>query len=167
MAMKPEPPPILIAKPCTADWSAMTGDDRHRLCAQCNKHVHNLSSFAPRALRRFVEERDGTECIAYVLRDDGTMITASRWTSLAKFAAHVRFGFLWALALMLPSLFSGCAQRAAESRHGLSKGTPMPGSPMPPQHRQAHHAPDGQIVLGEPPAMRPQMDIGRVKVKHE
>jgi hypothetical protein len=161
--MKPEPPPILIAKPCTADWSAMTGDDQRRLCAQCNKHVHNLSAFAPRALRRFVEERDGTECIAYVLRDDGMMITASRWPGLAKFAARVRFGFLWALALMLPSLFSGCAQRAANSCNGLSKGMPKPGSPLPPQHRQAHHAPDGQIVLGEPPPVR----MGRVKVKHE
>jgi hypothetical protein len=141
----------------------MVGDDQRRLCAQCNKRVHNLSAFAPRALRRFVEDRDGTECIAYVLRDDGVMITASRWPGLAKFAARVRFGFLWALALLLPSLFSGCAQRAAELCNGLSKGMPKPGSPLPPQHRQAHHAPDGQIVLGEPPPVR----MGRVKVKHE
>ena len=26
---------IQIASPCTADWNAMTGDDRARFCGEC------------------------------------------------------------------------------------------------------------------------------------
>jgi hypothetical protein len=67
-------PPIRIAQPCTADWNAMSGDARRRLCAQCDKHVHNLSGMRPAELQRFIQQRNGTECIAYILRADGTMI---------------------------------------------------------------------------------------------
>ena len=145
----------------------MSGDDQSRLCAQCNKHVHNLSAFPPRALHRFIEERDGTECIAYIVREDGTMVTASRWPRLAKIAARVRLGGLWLLAFLLPSLFAGCAQRAANSYNGMMKGTPLPGKPAAPQHRTAHHAPDGNMVLGEAPNVKPTMSVGRVKISRE
>jgi hypothetical protein len=136
----------------------MTGDEQRRLCAQCNKHVHNLSALPPRKLQRFVEKRDGTECIAYVLRDDGTMVTAQRWPRLAKIAVRIRLGGLWLLAFLLPSLFAGCAQRAASSYNGMMKGTPLPGQPEAPQHRNAHRGPDGQMLLGEYPI------IGKQKV---
>jgi hypothetical protein len=143
----------------------MDGDEQRRLCAQCNKHVHNLSAFPPRQLQRFIEQRDGTECIAYVLRDDGTMVTASRWPRFARFTAKVRLGVLWLLALVLPSLFAGCAQRTTNSYNSLTKGTPLPGSPMPPQSRQAYQDPDGRIVLGEIPPKQPPTRVGRVKAK--
>jgi hypothetical protein len=147
--MKPQPPPILIPEPCTADWSAMTGDEQRRLCAQCNKHVHNLSALPPRKLQRFVEEHDGTKCIAYVLREDGTMVTAPSWPRLARFTTRVRLGSLWLLAFLLPSVFAGCAQRATNSYNGMMKGTPLPGKAPAPQHRNAYRKPDGQILLGE------------------
>ena len=34
---------IRVATPCSADWNAMTGDDRVRACGSCKKHVYNLS----------------------------------------------------------------------------------------------------------------------------
>jgi hypothetical protein len=34
---------IRVASPCSAKWEDMTGDDRARLCAQCDKHVFNVS----------------------------------------------------------------------------------------------------------------------------
>jgi len=165
--MKPQPPPILIPKPCSADWNAMTGDEQRRLCAQCNKHVHNLSALPPRELRQFVEKHDGTACIAYVLREDGNMLTAPRWPRLAAFTARVRLGCLWLLAFALPSIFAGCAQRATNSYNGLTKGTPLPGSPQPPQTRQAHRSDDGHMILGEIPPKQTSIRLGRVKVKPE
>lgn len=143
----------------------MTGDEQRRLCAQCNKHVHNLSALPPRKLQQFVEKHDGTACIAYALRDDGTMVTASRWPRLAELTARVRLGCLWLLAFALPSIFAGCAQRATNSYNGLTKGTPLPGKPQVPQTRQARQTDDGQMILGEIPPQQPPMRIGRVKMK--
>ena len=30
---------IRVATPCSADWNQMTGDERARLCGQCNRDV--------------------------------------------------------------------------------------------------------------------------------
>src|SRR5688500_12674831 len=37
---------IRVASPCSADWNAMTGDDRARHCGSCNKTVFNLSGMS-------------------------------------------------------------------------------------------------------------------------
>ncbi len=129
-------PPIPIAKPCTADWNQMNGDARRRLCAQCDKHVHNLSEYTPRELQTFVEKRDGTECIAYRIRQDGTIVTRTRWSWLHT----VRSRALWLLAVVLPSIFSGCAKSEPQRV--------MPGKPAP-FNRNAHHTDEGHITLGE------------------
>jgi hypothetical protein len=127
--MKRTPPPVPIAQPCSADWNPMTGDERRRLCAHCDKHVHNLSALNRTELHRFVEQRDGSECIAYVLREDGTMVSAPRWPRAAALLRRTRATVAWLLALILPSLFSGCAQRWSQTGSGLMKGTPLPGRP--------------------------------------
>ena len=118
----------------------MTGDERRRLCAHCDKHVHNLSALPPRDLQQFVENRDGTECIAYVLRPDGTMVTAPRWPRLHSAFYRVRAAAALLLAALLPSLFSGCAQRYTATG-GMTKGTPLPGKTRVTQET---------VVLGEP-----------------
>ncbi|MCB9679004.1 MAG: hypothetical protein H6737_28140 [Alphaproteobacteria bacterium] len=41
-----------IPKPCEVPWESMEGDDRRRLCAQCDKHVHDLSALTEREARR-------------------------------------------------------------------------------------------------------------------
>jgi hypothetical protein len=122
-------PPLAIAKPCQANWDEMTGDDRRRLCAQCNQHVHNLSALTPRELKRFVEERDGTECISYVFREDGTIVIASRWAWWWSWLRPLRRGMAWMLAVLLPSMFGGCASDRGRSRTG---GVVMAGTPPPP-----------------------------------
>ena len=35
---------VKVASPCSARWGHMIGDDRARFCAQCQKHVDNLSN---------------------------------------------------------------------------------------------------------------------------
>lgn len=128
----------------------MTGDERRRLCAHCDKHVHNLSALPPPELRHFVETRDGSECIAYILRPDGTMVSASRWPRLVAAFGKMRAAAGWLLAFVLPSLFAGCAQRWSSSG-GLMKGTPMPGRPATAIQRNAQLNRSGNFVLGEVP----------------
>jgi hypothetical protein len=43
-AKLPVLPNIRVATPCRADWNNMTGDERVRACAECNKNVYNLSN---------------------------------------------------------------------------------------------------------------------------
>ncbi len=52
---------VVIKTPCSEKWESMTGDDKVRLCAQCNLNVHNLSNMtdveAAEVLKRRKTER--------------------------------------------------------------------------------------------------------------
>ena len=37
---------VFIETPCSVSWDSMTGDDKVRLCSQCNLNVHNLSNMS-------------------------------------------------------------------------------------------------------------------------
>lgn len=148
--------PIPIAKPCSADWSEMTGDDRRRLCAQCNKHVHNLSALTPRLLRRFVERHDGTECIGYVVRENGDIVTAPRWPWLRRLLSpfrHFGRGVAWLITALLPSLFAGCFP-FPEKR---VQGAIMPPATPPPNSKTVRGTCNGQVIMGAiaPPPAKP------------
>lgn len=44
----PRPHELLhISEPCSVGWGSMSGDERARFCARCQKHVHNLSEVTP------------------------------------------------------------------------------------------------------------------------
>jgi hypothetical protein len=67
---------ISIASPCKASWDAMTGDDRTRMCAQCNKHVFNLSEMTNAEAEALIAEKAGRLCARYFQRADGTILLA-------------------------------------------------------------------------------------------
>jgi hypothetical protein len=67
---------IRIASPCTADWNAMTGDDRVRHCGACKKDVYNLSSMRRDEAEALIREKNGDLCARYYQRGDGTIILA-------------------------------------------------------------------------------------------
>jgi hypothetical protein len=135
----------------------MTGDDRRRLCAQCNKHVHNLSALTPRLLRRFVERHDGTECIGYVVRENGDIVTAPRWPWLGRLLSpfrHFGRGCASLLAILVPSLFAGCFP--FPEKRTLGAPQPPAGS-NPPKTKTVRGTCNGQIIMGEiaPPPAKP------------
>jgi len=70
---------IRVAAPCTADWSKMTGDARVRHCADCNKHVYNLSEMTRDEAQALLIEHSpsGKLCVRYYRRNDGTILTAN------------------------------------------------------------------------------------------
>ncbi|MBV9945792.1 MAG: hypothetical protein JOZ69_02985 [Myxococcales bacterium] len=68
---------VRIAAPCKADWDEMTGDDRVRHCAQCEKDVYDLSAMTRADAEAFLLEREGgAVCLRLYRRRDGTVLTA-------------------------------------------------------------------------------------------
>ena len=67
---------IRVASPCSARWADMSGDERARFCARCQKYVYNLSSLtAPQALA-LIQTKEGKLCARFYRRADGTILTA-------------------------------------------------------------------------------------------
>ena len=67
---------IRVASPCQARWADMTGDDRARFCAQCQKHVYNLSEMTAEDASDLIREKEGRLCVRFYQRADGTVLTA-------------------------------------------------------------------------------------------
>jgi hypothetical protein len=73
-ARLPVLPNIRVATPCSADWNAMTGDERVRACGACNKHVYNLSDMTRDEAEALILEKEGRLCVRYFQRKDGTSL---------------------------------------------------------------------------------------------
>lgn len=73
-AKLPVLPNIRVATPCTADWNKMTGDDRVRACADCNKNVYNLSELTREEAEALILEKERKLCVRYYQRKDGTIL---------------------------------------------------------------------------------------------
>src|SRR5574338_1522478 len=73
-ARLPVLPNIRVATPCTADWNKMTGDDRMRACADCNKNVYNISELTRDEAEALILAKEGRLCVRYYQRKDGTIL---------------------------------------------------------------------------------------------
>jgi hypothetical protein len=67
-------PNIRVASPCSADWNAMTGDDRVRACGDCNKNVYNISELTREEAEALIVAKEGRLCVRYFQRKDGTIL---------------------------------------------------------------------------------------------
>jgi len=79
MAAKIDPNEVLskvrVAKPCTADWREMVGDDRIRHCSLCARNVYNISEMSREEAAALIQGAEGRLCIRYYARPDGTMMS--------------------------------------------------------------------------------------------
>lgn len=66
---------IRVAAPCNADWDSMSGNERVRLCAQCNLNVYNLSEMSRVEADRLINQAEGRLCVRFYRRRDGSIIT--------------------------------------------------------------------------------------------
>ena len=73
-ARLPVLPNIRVASPCSADWNAMTGDERVRACGDCNKHVYNISELTREEAEALIIAKEGKLCVRYFQRKDGTIL---------------------------------------------------------------------------------------------
>src|SRR5262245_12351174 len=67
---------IRVASPCSARWADMSGDERARFCAQCQKHVYNLSDLTAQQAVAVIRSKEGKLCARFYRRADGTILTA-------------------------------------------------------------------------------------------
>lgn len=65
---------IRVATPCSADWAKMSGDERTRACAACNKNVYNISNMTRDEAQALIVEKEGKLCVRYYQRTDGTIL---------------------------------------------------------------------------------------------
>lgn len=86
-----------VAAPCRARWGDMTGDNRVRFCAQCNKHVYNLSEMSAEAAEELIRSKEGKLCVRFYRRRDGTMLTANCPVGQYRLGTRMR---VWATAVM-------------------------------------------------------------------
>jgi hypothetical protein len=139
-------PALKIVRPCSEDWNAMEGDERKRFCAQCGKHVFNLSAMTPREGQAFAEETQGRVCVAYVRSEEGKIISPNCIERLMlRFSGRLpRMAAM--ISLLLPAALASCADRKAVSQT-ITSGIPR----LPPQPVTRHvtSEPDGRLVLGK------------------
>ena len=80
---------IKIARPCSADWSEMIGDDRRRYCGQCKLNVYSFFGMSGDEVEEFLLASEGRVCVTLYERADGTMITEDCPVGIA--AVRLRF----------------------------------------------------------------------------
>src|SRR5690606_19626074 len=89
---------IQLATPCTMLWEDMTGTDRVRHCAACNKNVFNLSDMKRVEAINFVRVSEGKACVRFYRRADGTVLTSDCPVGLAMVARRAKRSALAMLA---------------------------------------------------------------------
>lgn len=95
---------VQIHEPCSANWSAMVGDERRRYCGQCQLHVHNVAAMPRGEAEALIARQEQGEkvCVRLEYAPDGSCVT----TEAAKEASPQRAPVL-ALALGT-SLLAAC-----------------------------------------------------------
>lgn len=67
---------VYIASPCSVPWESMTGDERERMCASCNKTVYDVSQMTTSEAETLLRSKGTDACLRIFRRFDGTVLTA-------------------------------------------------------------------------------------------
>jgi hypothetical protein len=94
---------LRVASPCSADWAQMTGDDRARHCAACDKNVYNVTGMAREEAEALILAKEGRLCVRYYQRADGTILLAD--CTVGKKRARRR----WLVGAGVAGLLTGAA----------------------------------------------------------
>jgi hypothetical protein len=66
---------LLVISPCSAGWDRMSGDDKKRFCAECDKFVYDFSQMTRRQVEAIVSIHRGRMCARITRRPDGSLLT--------------------------------------------------------------------------------------------
>ncbi len=117
---------LILTYPCPINWDTMDGNERERLCKQCDKKVYNISDMSRKEAEEILRTKsDGTRnCIKFYQRADGTITT----DECPGFLRPVRnqFRFLkkvisTIVAFMAASLTHGCLMFERDSRYNTER----------------------------------------------
>lgn len=122
---------VRIASPCPMKWSDMQGDEKKRLCGQCNLHVHKVSALTTAEAVALFRQPSGRVCALLFRRFDGTVMTKdcpSAWAvGLSEAVKRVgpATGILTGALVMLVAVVLGLATLFGDNvRAFFGEGTP-------------------------------------------
>jgi hypothetical protein len=99
---------LAVTTPCGADWNAMKKEGTKRFCADCKKHVHDLSSMTRDDARALLASK-ATEglCVRYLYDADGRVAFQDAVPATRLLAKVKRFATA-AIALAAPMTLNAC-----------------------------------------------------------
>jgi len=155
---------LQIASPCPASWAEMSGDERARFCATCEKHVYDFSRMTAAEGMALIREKEGKVCGRLWRRADGTVITAD--CPMGKKLASrrsIKVPLMAAVALGLAALQNTSARSAAEWRYrAVPCFDKVQGGLMPPPDQVLVRPGEGGFLPGSPDA---SPKVGRAKAR--
>lgn len=99
---------VRIATPCGESWEKMTPEGGGRLCAACDKVVHDLSSLSEARARRLMASK-GNLCVRYLYDEHGNIWFAGDEPPLAaRLLNRAKRGAAVAAALAAPLTLQAC-----------------------------------------------------------
>lgn len=111
---------VRVASPCNASWDAMTGDDKVRLCGQCDRNIYNIELMSMSEATTLLRNTTERTCIRLHRRSDGTVMTADCPTGLQAYRQRAGRMVAAAFAMVLGIFSFANAQRFPR---GDSSGT--------------------------------------------
>jgi hypothetical protein len=125
---------VRVASPCHERWDAMTGDEQVRFCGGCRKNVYDLSAMTREAAQTLIASREGSLCVRFYRRADGTILTADCPTGVRR--KRVRVALAVGAVTALAAGAAAHAQRPAPMMGDVGPATHAvtvtPATPTPP-----------------------------------
>lgn len=150
---------IDVATPCSARWEDMTGTERKRLCALCNRHVYELSGLSSEEIQTLVADEANPPCVRFFRRADGTVLTADCPVGLAVRAKQVARRAWPGVAAAV----AGCLAAIGLTEFG-AKDAPRPGPSAVARVDPPKPPPSPGPPAVTPPAIPPLPDAPRTGV---
>jgi hypothetical protein len=91
---------IHIPSPCTADWSAMEGDEQKRFCGSCRKHVHDLSAMTEDKAQEVLQAPN--VCVRFQTDPQGHILHAGKTARALALGAALLSAPAWAAPALPP-----------------------------------------------------------------
>jgi hypothetical protein len=109
---------VYVASPCSAEWDAMLGGERSRLCTSCDRAVYNIAGLTADEAATLIGKKQGRMCVRLHRRADGTVITRDCPVGLWAYRKRAAVFAGSVLAAILSLFSTGAAQRM----YGVSQG---------------------------------------------
>jgi hypothetical protein len=99
---------VAIATPCGERWQSMTPDAGGRLCATCDKVVHDLSQLSEERAKRLLASKQNL-CVRYLFDEHGNIwFEGDRPPLAARLLNRAKRGAFAAAAIAAPLVLQAC-----------------------------------------------------------
>jgi hypothetical protein len=133
---------VYIASPCAVPWESMTGDERQRLCASCDKTVYDVSAMTRDEAESLLRAKSTDACLRIFRRFDGTVLTADCPVGVVKKQRARRRGAIAGVLAATAAAATGYAF-ASRSREQRCDGTRAHSTQTEPTHTSTSGPQDG------------------------